>query len=432
MRIDINDNIKVEVTNVGRKLKNDLYQFCIYLSFSIYEKGIRQRNHEISTRIKVGTADFVRGEIIGRSYDSKNAKDDLKNAINNVESMLKKLSTKKIRTSTEVYDEIRANGRQIITGRPSRGLKKTFISKMQEHTYQNIMEAYLVYKQPCKQRQEKYPITDRLLKDYFKNDVPTMDQITKEDLEGFKKWLINNYTLKHNTVTSYLYMIIAVFNHAVRLDIIQKSPVPEGFGGTFINGKRIVLSENEIIAWRDLKDSDLTKTEQVAKYSALIQVFTGMGYGEIKNIKHEHKKYDEDNELYYLQKNRNKSGVEFMVDLNEQTQQIWTKLQDLTGNDEQPFNLPSIEYMTRQYKKIAKKAGITKSIATYTFRHTYAVNWMNHRLPLEDLQKRLGHMEIGTTQVYAKISLQRMAETSKELESKSKMHQLPTPMKAVV
>ena len=157
-----------------------------------------------------------------------------------------------------------------------------------------------------------------------------------------------------------------------------------------------------------------------------------MGYGEIKNIKHEHKKYDEDNKLCYIQKNRNKSGVEFTVDLNQQSQQIWAKLQDLTGNEEQPFNLPSIEYITRQYKKIAKKAGVTKSISTYTFRHTYAVNWMNHRLPLEDLQKRMGHSDISTTQIYAKISLQRIAETSKELEARSKMHQLPSVLKAVV
>ena len=248
----------------------------------------------------------------------------------------------------------------------------------------------------------------------------------------FKKWVLKKPKLMHNTVCSYLYMVSAVFNHALRLDIIQKSPIPEGFGGTFINGQRLVLSENDIIAWRSLKDSDLTRTEQVAKYAALLQVFTGMGYGELKNIKHEHKKYDEDNKLHYIQKNRNKSGVEFTVDLNQQTLQIWAKLQDLTGNEVQPFNLPSIEYITRQYKEIGKKAGITKNITTYTFRHTYAVNWMNHRLGLEDLQKRMGHLDIKTTQIYAKISLQRIAETSKELESKSKMHQLPTLLKAVV
>lgn len=432
MRVDINDNIKVVVTNVGRKIKTDNSVYCIYLSVGIYEKGNKQYTHDISTTITVSVTDFKRGEVLGRSEKAKNAKDDLKTALNNMELMLRKLANKKIRTSSELLTEIIVNGRQVITGRPPRGQKKVFISKMQDYTYQSVMDAYLAYKQPCKQRQEKYPITEKLLRDYFKNDLPTIDQITKDDLEGFKKWVLKKNELVHNTVCSYLYMISAVFNHALRLDIIQKSPLPKGFGGTFINGKRIVLSENEVMAWRDLKDCDLTKTEQVTKYAGLLQVFTGMGYGEMKNMKHEHKKYDEDNKLFYIQKNRNKSGVEFTVDLNQQTQQIWSRLQELTGDELQPFNLPSIEYITRQYKSLAKKAGITKNISTYTFRHTYAVNWMNHRLPLEDLQKRMGHSDISTTQIYAKISLQRIAETSKELEARSKMYQLPTVLKAVV
>ena len=178
MRIDINDNIKVEVTNVGRKNKTDDSLHCIYLSISIYERGHKQFTHDISTRINVRVGDFIRGEIVGRSNDAKNAKDDLKTANNNIELMMKKLATKKIRTSTELYGEIIANGRQVITGKPPRGQKKAFISKMQDYTYQSVMDAYLAYKQPCKQRQEKYPVIGKLLKDYFNNDIPTIDQIT--------------------------------------------------------------------------------------------------------------------------------------------------------------------------------------------------------------------------------------------------------------
>ena len=264
MRIDVNENIKVEVNNVARKIKKESSKCYIFLSFSIYERGINQFTTEISTRIKVGLNDFKRGEIIGKSEFAKNAKSDLKVAVNNVDIMLNVLANKKIRTSTELLNEIKAQGRLVITGKPPRGQKTSFISKMQDYTYQSIMESYLAYKQPCKERQEKYPVTINLLNKYFKNDIPTIDQITKEELEKFKKWLLQ-LPLKHNTVCSYLYMIAAVFNHALRLDIIPKSPLPQSFGGSFINSKIVVLSENEVLAIRDLKDSELSETDKIGK-----------------------------------------------------------------------------------------------------------------------------------------------------------------------
>lgn len=425
MRIDINENIKVEVNNVARKIKKESSKCYIFLSFSIYERGINQFTTEISTRIKVSKNDFKNGEIIGRSEFAKNAKGDLKGAVNNVSIMLHALANKKIRTSTELLNEIKMNGRLIITGKPPRGQKTAFISKMQDFTYQSVMESYLAYKQPCKERQQKYPLTLNLLKRYFADSVPLIDQITKEDLEKFKKW-VSQLPLKPNTICSYLYMVAAVFNHALRLEIIQRSPLPEGFGGSFINNNVSILSESEIISIRNLEDSELSDTDKIAKYSALMQAYTGMGYSELGSVKYEHKKYDKDNDLHYIQKNRNKTKVEFVVDLGYQTRQCWTKLNELTGNDAQPFNLPTIEYALRQYRKIGKKAGITTKITTYTFRHSYAVILMNNQLRLEDVQKRMGHANIRTTQIYAKVSLQRMSTTSKELESKSKMHQLPT------
>ena len=73
---------------------------------------------------------------------------------------------------------------------------------------------------------------------------------------------------------------------------------------------------------------------------------------------------------------------------------------------------------------LGEKADVKTNITTYTLRHTFAVNHMENDGRLEDLQKYLGHTELKTTGIYGKISNKRLSNKIKELEGKSKMHQL--------
>ena len=97
---------------------------------------------------------------------------------------------------------------------------------------------------------------------------------------------------------------------------------------------------------------------------------------------------------------------------------------ELTGDEKEMFKLPSIEYMSRMYKLIGKKAKVQTNITSYTMRHSYAVHYMDSDGRLEDLQIRLGHKDIKTTQIYGRISAKRNAETTRKLEENSKLHQL--------
>lgn len=54
-------------------------------------------------------------------------------------------------------------------------------------------------------------------------------------------------------------------------------------------------------------------------------------------------------------------------------------------------------------KQIAKKVGINKPISTHSFRHSFAINAIRKGIPVEYVQKILGHANIRETMVYARV-----------------------------
>ena len=66
-----------------------------------------------------------------------------------------------------------------------------------------------------------------------------------------------------------------------------------------------------------------------------------------------------------------------------------------------PLTLRGVQHIVRQ---IVKRSGLKKRISPHTFRHTYAVHYLNAGGSLFDLQKLLGHVHITTTLHYLKYA----------------------------
>ena len=72
------------------------------------------------------------------------------------------------------------------------------------------------------------------------------------------------------------------------------------------------------------------------------------------------------------------------------------------------------KFTTRRIQQIVKetadRAGITKKVHPHLLRHTVATFLLEKGMPLEQIQKFLGHSKIETTQIYAKSSTEMMKE----------------------
>jgi site-specific recombinase XerD len=353
-------------------------------------------------------------------------KDRLDDYLTITKNLINELSLKKINSCSELKKELIQNLKLKITGKPPKGYKTDFISKLNDYTYHSVMNLLFKDRNTSEGRKRGYDMGYKLLKEFYTDDIPTINQITTDDLEQFKNWVSKKYS-NRNTLTDYLSKVSSVIKFGVKLKIISVNPLPEKFRGSWEDGDRKVLSESECFKIMNLSEDKLSNTELVSKFCFMVQLLTGMGYSEMKNLTHEHIKYSENEDQYYIEKERNKTGIKFKIFLSENGLNYVNKLRELTGDSKRPFNIPSIDYSLRMYKDLGKKVGIKNNITTYTLRHTFSVNYMENDGRIEDLSKILGHSNLKTTQIYGKISNKRLSEKMRELEQKSKIHQIQKP-----
>ena len=60
-------------------------------------------------------------------------------------------------------------------------------------------------------------------------------------------------------------------------------------------------------------------------------------------------------------------------------------------------------WISRPLKKWIESAGITKRITFHNFRHTFATLQLSSGTDIYTVSKMLGHTNVKTTQVYAKV-----------------------------
>ncbi|MCY6957937.1 site-specific tyrosine recombinase/integron integrase [Clostridium brassicae] len=69
----------------------------------------------------------------------------------------------------------------------------------------------------------------------------------------------------------------------------------------------------------------------------------------------------------------------------------------------------------REIKKIAKRAGIEKSVYPHLFRHSYATHKLNAGMSLPVIQHLMGHEDPATTQIYAELSEENIKHEYKKI-----------------
>lgn len=67
-------------------------------------------------------------------------------------------------------------------------------------------------------------------------------------------------------------------------------------------------------------------------------------------------------------------------------------------------------------KRLGKKCGITKPLSWHVARHSFATSvCLSNGVPIETVSSMLGHKDIKTTQVYAKITKEKLSKDVEKL-----------------
>ncbi|GAB3969551.1 site-specific integrase [Spirosoma terrae] len=169
----------------------------------------------------------------------------------------------------------------------------------------------------------------------------------------------------------------------------------------------LTLEELQLLAKTDLPQLPVLK--QAALFSAL----TGLRYSDIESLTWNQIRHDKNNGYYIHFTQRKTKGTE-VLPISEQAVGL---LGDRLGDSQ--LILPGLTYSAywnKVLKQWVKEAGITKPITFHSFRHTYATLQLSLGTDIYTVSKMLGHRELKTTQIYAKIIDQSKREAADKIK----------------
>lgn len=146
----------------------------------------------------------------------------------------------------------------------------------------------------------------------------------------------------------------------------------------------------------------------VLKRAFLFSCLTGVRWSDI-NLMTWSEIRDDENGARFLFRQKKTDGVEYL--------HLSPQARELLGNRGFPEDrvFVGLKYgvtFNREILRWCNRAGITKHITFHCARHTHAVLQLENGTDIFTLSKRLGHREIRTTQVYAKIVDAKMKESA--------------------
>jgi site-specific recombinase XerC len=104
---------------------------------------------------------------------------------------------------------------------------------------------------------------------------------------------------------------------------------------------------------------------------------------------------------------RHKTNIPFQVKLMDVPLQIIDRYKHLQ-EDKLVFGKMNYWSMCKKLKTVMTACGIEKAISYHCGRHSFATLALSKGMPIESVSRVLGHTNIVTTQIYAKITSQKL------------------------
>lgn len=222
--------------------------------------------------------------------------------------------------------------------------------------------------------------------------IKHVDDLTRQNITLYYEWL-HGKGITQTTVFNYIKRLKVYIHEAMKFGLLESDPT---VGIKFERGKsekRKYLTEDELSKVKNCKiNSDPIKR---VRDLFLFQCYTGLAYSDLSKFNFE-KDVENRNGKYVVADRRKKTNEDYCIVLLSPAIKILKKYD---------FSLPIISNVkyNAMLKVMAQYAGIEKNITTHMARHTFAVFALNNGVPMEVVAKMLGHTNIKTTQLYAKV-----------------------------
>lgn len=231
----------------------------------------------------------------------------------------------------------------------------------------------------------------------YRGEKVTMKEVDKAYCLGFIDYL-NGLAMANVTTAGYFRCLNCALNMAVKEEVLPYNPITK-----ISSDQRIKIPEST----REYLTVDEVKTLIVAdcahestKRAYLFSCFCGLRYSDIKELTWGDVLLD--GEQYRVKIVMVKTRKTLYLPLSKEALRWMPERGDAKDTDK-VFSLPSQSYLNVVLRAWAKDCGITKHVTFHTARHTFATLELTAGAELYTVSKLLGHTQVKTTQIYAKI-----------------------------
>ncbi len=307
-------------------------------------------------------------------------------------------------------------------------LKDSYLPKQLEH--KTLLEAVnifvsdfrelVVVNKKAKGTLRRYVRTENKIKAFIKikykaSDI-ILDKIDYSFAERFFHYLLTKEQ-NENTAYQYVKTLKQIIRKSVNLGWIKFSQIA-GYKCSYKQPKREYLTIEEIYAIYK-KPIDIARLAQVRDVY-LFCCFTGYSYETVFKLEPSNIFKGIDGQ-YWITKNRQKTGSEETVPLLPMALEILSKYKNdpycLASNKLLPVNCN--QKYNAYIKEVADLCQINKHLTTHTARHTFATTvTLENDVPIETVSNMLGHKDIRTTQIYAKVTKRKISNNMNDLRRK--------------
>jgi len=279
-------------------------------------------------------------------------------------------------------------------------------------------------------------ILDRFTAFLRDNQITYLNEFKPDHASLFYHTLKNSYpksgdpskvvALHPKTINFSLQIIRALFNLEVEIGHIDRSPF------LHIKNMKVNKPRPEFYTEAELNQFFNQKMHETYRYAFLALLHTGLRINELINLTWDD--VDIEKRLIYI---RPKEGIKLKTDnaqriipVNDTLLDVLITLQGKSKSEIYPFcSINGKKLRERKLlticKEIGNSAGIKSRVFLHKFRHTFATHLVKRRVPIEAIQKLLGHSNIQQSMVYLHIRSEELHSDVALLNDLGSMNQIP-------
>lgn len=246
-------------------------------------------------------------------------------------------------------------------------------------------------------------VADFLQMNFRRTDI-SMQELTPDFIKEFAVYLCNDRHLASSTIWLTCMHLKGVVGRAHDNGKIQRNV----FAQFHISPKckeRTFLKEEELrtVMTHEFEDANLAFIRDLFVFMN----FTALSFVDLKELTTDN--IVEVNGDKWIVGKRHKTGVPYQVKLLAVPLQIIERYRDFPKeNPKSVFGEVNYWSVCKKLKPVMKECSIDKPISAHCARHGFATMALTNGMPIESVSRVLGHTNIVTTQIYARITTQKL------------------------